>query len=327
MQTFSGIDYLKIDIANCYGKDKDLWQSRIDWFDFNEVSLEELVPYADEPYLMAKAVYAYRDTMSGIPTGHNMFLDATASGLQIMACLAGCLETAKHVNLVNTGKREDVYTYIADEMNLSLSPMIQVMRKLIKQPAMVHFYNKMSHEELSAEQELVFYEVLLNSFTGAEEVKDLINEYWNPDALEHSWYLPNGRKAVCKVTEMVDARIEVDELDGTTFTYRFEANQSSSKSSSLVPNIIQSIDAYIVDEMVLRAKKQGFELAHIHDAFTFQCKYGNKVRQNYKDILCEIADSDLLASILSDISGEKVEINKTIDNLSDYIKEAEYLLS
>lgn len=327
MQLFSGKDYLKIDIANSYGKDKDTWEQRLTWFDFNEHKLEDLVSFADEPYLMAKGVYSYRATEAGEKTGHNMFLDATASGLQLLACLAGCLTTAQAVNLVATGKREDVYTDVMNQMNELLPAGEHVTRKLIKNPVMVHYYNKMGHEELSELQEEVFYKVLLNAFPGAEEVKDLINEYWNQDALEHSWYLPNGRKAICKVKEMVDARIEVDELEGTTFTYRFEANQCSSKSSSLVPNIIQSIDAYIVDEMVLRAKNQGFQLAHIHDAFTFSPKYGNKVRQNYKDILCEIADMDLLASILSDISGQKIEIDKTIDNLSEYIKESEYPLS
>ena len=81
MEHFSGIDYLKIDIANCYGKDKDEWNRRLDWFEFNECQLEDLVPFADEPYLMAKAVFAYREVMEGVPVGHNMFLDATASGL------------------------------------------------------------------------------------------------------------------------------------------------------------------------------------------------------------------------------------------------------
>ena len=326
MQTFSAIQYLKIDIVNHFGLDKLEWDDRIEWFDSNEHHLENLVPTADEPYLMAKAVYAYRDTMQGKPTGHNMFLDSTASGLQIMAVLAGCLTTAKAVNLVDTGKREDVYTKVATEMNKLLAANQHVNRGIIKQPCMVHYYNKMSHEELSNEQSDAFYKVLLNSFTGAEEVKDLINEYWNKDALEHSWYLPNGRKAVCKVTEVVDARIQIDELS-TTFTYRFEANQESKISSSLVPNIIQSIDSYIVDEMVLRAKYQGFVLAHIFDDFTFSPKYGNKVRQNYIDIMCELADMDLLANILSDISGTKVEIEKTIDNLSDYIRDSEYSLS
>ena len=327
MQLFSGIEYLKIDIANHFGLDKKLWNQRIDWFDFNEHHLEELVEKADEPYLMAKAVMAYRDTMKGIPTGHNMYLDATASGLQLLAILAGCPVTAKAVNLINTGKREDVYSHVKTDMNKLLKVKEHVTRSLTKDPVMQHYYCKVSHECFTHNQEEAFYKVLLNAFTGAEEAKDLIQSKWDKTALEHSWYLPNGRKAVCKVKEMINARIEVDELNGTTFTYRFEANQPSTKSSSLVANVCHSIDSYIVDEMVLRAKAQGFTLAHIHDAFTFSPKYGNLVRQNYIDILCELADMDLLANILSDITGEEIHIKKTIDNLSDYIREAEYPLS
>ena len=49
--------------------------------------------------------------------------------------------------------------------------------------------------------------------------------------------------------------------------------------------------------------------------------------EKYKDILCEIADSNLLADILSEISGTKVIIEKSIEGLSDYMRDAEYHLS
>lgn len=79
--------------------------------------------------------------------------------------------------------------------------------------------------------------------------------------------------------------------------------------------------------MVRRCNKDGFEFTHIHDAMGASPQYMNKVRKHYQDILCEIADSNILADILSQISGTEVIIDKTIDNLSDYIKEAEYFLS
>lgn len=329
METFSGISYLKIDIANQFGfgLDKQVWTDRLLWTASHNHELEDLIPQAEEPMMMAKAVMAYRQVMRGEPTGHNTYLDATASGLQIMACLSGCYETAKKVNLVNTGKREDAYRYVVIEMNKLLKLEEYVDRALIKKPVMTHYYCKTEQETLSKARREAFYLTLDNCFEGAEQVMKVIQSFWNPKALEHCWTLPDKHQAVCKVTKMVNARIQVDELDNTTYTYRFENNESSIISSSLAPNIIHSIDGYVVREMILRAKLRGFELAHIHDSFCALPKYMNIVRQLYKDILCEIANSNLLSNILSEISGTNVYIEKSSKNLSHYIKDAEYHLS
>ena len=155
----------------------------------------------------------------------------------------------------------------------------------------------------------------------------LIQSCWNPTTTDHSFTMPDGHVVICKVKEMVNARVEVDELDHTTFTYRFEDNRPSPINSSLCPNIVHAVDGYIAREMVRRANQQGFVLAHIYDAFCASPKYMNKVRQNYIDILCEIADSNLLADILTQITGSKITIEKTINNLSKYIKDSEYALS
>jgi len=128
MKKFTGLEYLKIDIANCYGLDKSTWIDRLVWVEVHMDMLEECVADAAEPLLMAKAVTALRKTQTGEPCGHNMFLDATASGLQIMACLSGCKQTARRVNLIDTGNREDVYTAVATEMNPYLADDNQVGR-------------------------------------------------------------------------------------------------------------------------------------------------------------------------------------------------------
>lgn len=79
--------------------------------------------------------------------------------------------------------------------------------------------------------------------------------------------------------------------------------------------------------MVRRSKLRGFQLAHVHDAFCASPNYMNIVRELYRNILAEIADSDLLADILSQISGTKVLIDKTTINLSEFIRDSEYAVS
>jgi len=60
MQHFTGLEYLKIDIANGFGLDKESWDSRIDWTTQNLPYLEDYVDQADEPMLYLKAVNALR---------------------------------------------------------------------------------------------------------------------------------------------------------------------------------------------------------------------------------------------------------------------------
>ncbi len=156
---------------------------------------------------------------------------------------------------------------------------------------------------------------------------DTINDYWKYYDNEHTWTLPDGHVAKVLVTEMTNARIEVDELDHVTFTYRFEANVTSQISTSLVPNIIHSIDGYIAREMVYRAYQEGFQLAHIHDAFCAHPNNIQRVRELYVEILAKIADMDLLQSILSEISGKEVQLTKFSTDLSKDILQSEYALS
>lgn len=335
MQKFTGLEYILIDIANNYGLDKELWDDRITWakgfltqpIDEQNEAIEML---ADEPYLTRKAVNAYHDAVNGVPTGHIVLLDATASGQQIMACLIGCPTTAANVNLVNTGKREDVYQKVTDIMDMGF------MRKEVKYPIMTHYYNsKAKPKEIFGADtpELAkFYEVLAQELPGAEEVMEDINSCWQGDALQHVWTLPDGHTAWVPV--MVESngknlpeKIEVDEMDGATFTYKYEVNMPSAKGISLPANVVHSIDGYIVREMIRRGHSQGFDVITVHDAFGCSPNHCNQLRQNYIDILCEIADSTMMADILGEILGEEIEYNKYTDNLSTLIKDSEYALS
>lgn len=70
-----------------------------------------------------------------------------------------------------------------------------------------------------------------------------------------------------------------------------------------------------------------FELAHIHDSFWTHPMNMNLVRQTYVDILSEIAESDLLEDIMSELTGETVKLNFTDPELYLDIKHAEFALS
>lgn len=330
MRKFTGLEYIQIDIANQFGMDKKSWDERISWTKKNDSMLEKLQNMASEPILYASAVHALRDAQNSIPTGFIMGLDATASGIQIMAALMGCPVTAYNTNLTTSPNREDVYQTITDEMNTITGHTYD--RKEIKHPVMTTFYgSKKQPQELFGEktEELsAFYDSLERFLPGAMECMEDLQSCWQGEALEHSWTMPDGHVVHIPVMEPVDKKIEVDELNHATFTHRAWVNTPSKKGLSLAANVIHSIDGWMVREMYRRAQDQEFHLLTIHDSFWASPNFMDNVRQNYLDILIEIADSNLLENILREVTGNtSLVLSKTTTTLSKHMTKAEYALS
>lgn len=70
-----------------------------------------------------------------------------------------------------------------------------------------------------------------------------------------------------------------------------------------------------------------FELITIHDAFKAHANNINHVRQNYINILADLADSNLLTDLLRQITGKQDTYQKLSNNLSTLIRGSEYALS
>jgi len=328
MQQFTGTQYLKIDVANCYGWDKLTWQHRLDWVDACDATLEQRGADADSPILYRKAVRALRLVQRGEPTNHIMGLDATASGLQIMGALSGCITTAEAVNLINTGLREDVYDAIASHMNTL--PGISVSRAAIKTPVMTVFYGSTEQPKSvfgEGPELTAFYQALKEKLTGAFQLMTILQSSWRPDVEYHTWTLPDGHVARVPVTQTIEKTLEIDELNHMRFTYRANILCSKPQGRALAANIIHSIDGWIVRMMVRAAEKQGFWMAPIHDCFYASPNNMDKVRANYLTIMAWIAKSNLIETILSEIAGTFVPYTKHSTNLSSYIANAEYALS
>lgn len=329
MQTFTGLEYIKIDVANSFGHGKLTWDQRIQWFDHNEPNLTGMDQDAEEPILYRKGLRAYHNALQGVPTGFMMGLDATASGIQIMAALMGCVTSAMNTNLGDTGKREDIYQKVTDMTNAGAN--VHRTRKEVKYPVMTTFYGSTQQpKDVFGEDDGdldIFYGVLGSELPGPMECLSDIQSCWQPGALSHSWTLPDGHTAYVPVTQAVDKKIEVDELDHATFTHRAYIIEGADAGLSLAANVIHSIDGWMVREQIRRAAAQGFSLLHIHDSFWASPNFMNQVRQNYIDILVYIADSDILQDILRQVTGSSGILTKLSNNLSDLIKKSDYALS
>lgn len=419
MQTFTGWQYLLIDVANQMGLDKLLFEERIQWAEENLDQLESLVDQAETKPLYMKAVQAIRKAQKGIPTGHLVGFDACCSGIQIMSAITGCEAGARATGLVDPNVRADAYSTMTETMNELLHSQgisVNVSRADAKSATMTSFYgSKAKPIEIFGEKtpELeAFYKAATIVAPGAWELLQDLLASWQPYTLYHAWKLPDGYDARVKVMEKKESRIEVDELDHATFTYEYYVNEGTKKGLSNVANVVHSIDAYVLRsihrrcnydrEVVLRAmgflldeqdaRLQGFaeqqprvqcehdkldyyltqyersgmadviilshittaydaqylsdaliaklleivecmldyqpfEVITIHDEFKCHPNHMNHLRQQYINIFAELAESNILSDILSQIHGCKGSFPKLSTDLADKIRGSNYALS
>jgi len=310
---------LYIAIANHAGKDKLTWAERVKWVSEQDITKIKW----EEPILGRKALRALKDTTNHNPTGYVMSIDATASGIQIMAVISGCKETARYVNCIDPTKRYDLYTEVANMMNKKLPKPLS--RPIVKQVVMTHYYNSRAKPKslLSDEELKVFYEVMEGLLPGAEDVMNTINKCWNSKADHHSWIMPDGHTVYIAVIE--DQNGVYSDMEFGDIPLRWYHQTKSDNFRSLCPNVIHSIDGYVAREMIRRCD---FQLSHIHDCFVFNPNYLQKVCKTYREIMAEIAKSDLFEDILRQITGDSnLKVTKASTDLDICIYNSSYMLS
>lgn len=399
MQQFTGAEYLKMDIAGRFGLDKENWDVRLNWFEENKHQLYSLVEKADEQAGFLAGILAYEKAKKGIPTGYTISLDATSSGIQILAALSGCIESAKTCNLVNTGNREDAYSIIYSAMNEALGSVGYAERKAVKNACMTALYaSKAEPRKIfgKGSKELAqFYLTMPEKLPGAWAlVEDLVN-LWQPDAYKHCYTMPDGFDVVLKVVDKVEESVH---LMGVEHKIIRNVYQPKPMEVSLGANITHSCDGLIVREMqrrcsytpdvingVMSISEEGmstsrkkdkqllrllslykeskfmsarifdylddmnaghlsqsakqeikylatgmlahkpFDITTIHDCFQCLPNYGNYLRYHYAEIMAQIARSNLLSHIASQITGKYIYVNKKGD-ISNLILESEYAI-
>lgn len=81
--------------------------------------------------------------------------------------------------------------------------------------------------------------------------------------------------------------------------------------------------AILIDDLPARP----FEVLSIHDCFRCLPNYGNDLRQQYNNLLAELAESDMLAFLVSQIRKEKTQVSKLDPSLGAEIRQTNYALS
>lgn len=405
MQLLTAREYLKVDIANNYGLDKKTWDERISWFDENETNLLNLVDEAEESALFYAGVNAWKDMKAGKPIGYAVALDATSSGLQLLACLTGDRSAAELCNVVNymgeNGKplRRDAYTVIYHKMLDILGEASRIKRSDTKQAVMTAFYgSEAKPKEVFGEgiRLKTFENVMETVASGPWALNKFLLQCGNPDANRYVWVLPDNFHAVIKVmvpevqtvnflgkpfdiirmvqgteekTRMLSANIthsidgmvvremlrrcnydpdlvkavrelcdegpsEYGEIEGNLEMvqelwshYEKSGFLSLSILDYLDPCTIAYVDRQVVADMIDTMPKKPFPVLTVHDCFRCHPNYGNDLRRQYNQILSDIAKSDLLGFILSQVLGQEFSAGKLDDSLWQDILETDYALS
>jgi hypothetical protein len=252
MQKFTGKQYLKIDIANNFGHDKLLWDERLAWFDQNESNLENMVNQADEPALFYAGVQAYRNVQKGLPIGYMISLDATSSGLQLLACLTGDRSAAKLCNVLNTGKREDAYTGVYNYMKSIAGMGADVKRDDCKSAIMTAFYgSKAEPKRVFGDGPMlrIFIKAMKTLAPAAWDLNESMPNFWQSDKLSHDWVMPDNFHVHVKV---IDIENENFHFMGAPHQFARKINRATEEGRSLSANTIHSLDGMVVREMTRR---------------------------------------------------------------------------
>lgn len=252
MQFFSGVDYLKMDIAVHYGHglDKKGWDERLEWFHSNEHQLMKLLPEAEEDAIYYGGILAYKAYKKRKPSGFPIRLDATCSAIQILSCLAGDIKAASICNVVGTGKLEDAYMSIYQHMASNLGTAANISRSKLKKPIMTSVYgSKRKPKEIFGEDSPEYHQFMASAREMLPLVwvlKDSLIGLWQPDILSHDFTQADGFEVHLPVKKKVS---EPFYFAGELFESTYELNMSSEHEVNLAANITHSTDALGVREM------------------------------------------------------------------------------
>lgn len=83
----------------------------------------------------------------------------------------------------------------------------------------------------------------------------------------------------------------------------------------------------LLDICIQMLKHKPFEIVTIHDAYHAHPNNCNYVRSHYREILADLADSNLLDDLLSQLYGEKGSFPKLSTGMGDLIRQSNYALA
>ena len=328
--TKKGMEWIKFQLATTYGLDKATMQERLEWVDKGEN--RELVhrvwsdpigniadwENADEPWLFLAACNEWYELYyeHRFHTHLPVAVDATCSGLQILAGLSKDASTARMVNVIGSEKPQDAYAVIASHSMDAIPDRLKPHwdRKVTKRCVMTIPYNAkpfsnrsyirdafkekgvdVDKEELTQCVKAVraaMNEVVPGAMNVMKWIEQEIARTIKSGADEIRWTTPSGfivkqklmktNKEVINSQLMGRVRLSVSGKE-TGVDLKHHKNATA-------PNLIHSLDASLLH---LATTSTNFPIALIHDSVlcrgTDMCKLSSLVRKTYMSLFAEHA--------------------------------------
>ena len=311
-------EWLSFQCATTYGRTKDTINERLTWTSDNLNLIKRIAEdpigtlpeweKAEEPWSFLSScdelyhcVIKRDRNFTNLPVA----VDATCSGLQILAGLARDKSTAKLVNVIPSERPQDAYKVIADEAKPNVPVHLQqhMDRKTTKRTVMTVPYNAKPFSNRGYIREALKekgVEVEKEDLTAVvKAVRDAMNVIvpgpmrvmkWiesevaaaiDRGATEISWVTPSGfvvtqklmKKDIKTIELQLLGRCQIRVADGDT-----EEVDKNHHKNATAPNLIHSLDASLLHLSATRFK---YPLAVIHDS-----------------VLCRATDMDPLSEVI-----------------------------
>ena len=310
--------WLAFQVATTYGKDKDTMCDRLEWAAENHDLISRIAKDpignrpewegVEEPWTFLAACDEYYHCVIECDRTHTSLpvaVDATCSGLQILAGLARDASTARLVNVLPSDKPQDAYKVIAEQAKPHVPECIRpyMDRKTTKRTVMTVPYNAKPFSNRGYIREALLekgVEVEKDDLTATvKAVRDAMNVIvpgpmsvmkWiesevaaaiDRGAKELQWVTPSGFVVTQKLMKKKVQEIELQLLGRCHIKIATEDGDKVDRShhkNATAPNLIHSLDASLLHLSALRFDAP---ISLIHDS-----------------VLCRATDMDFLSTIV-----------------------------
>ena len=296
-------EWLAFQVATTYGLDKAPIHERMDWVSHNQQLIKAIAndpigrmsdwEAADEPWQFLAACEEYTAVCidhTRQTTGLMVAIDATCSGLQILAGLARDASTASLVNVLPSDRPQDAYKVIAEEAlpNVPDSVKPHMDRKVTKRTVMTVPYNAKPHsnrgyirdalkekgveidkDDLTATVKAVrdaMDKVVPGPMRVMKWIEDEVAAAFKRGCDELQWSTPSGfvvtqrlmKPKIKRLTLQLLGKVDINIAEGES-----DAIDVAHHRNATSPNLIHSLDASLLH---LSAMQFHSPISLIHDS-------------------------------------------------------------